>query len=495
MKINSRFVFTCIGLVAITLAAYWPACGDFDFVNFDDNDYVANSIVESPLSWGSVQEAFSSFVCGNWHPLVLLSLRLDIEMFGTGAPVHHRVNVALHAANVLLLFVAWWRMTGAVGRSAVVAALFGVHPLHVESVAWVTERKDVLSGLFWMLTLLAYAWYAARPRFRRYLVVLLAFALGLTAKGMLVTMPCVLCLLDYWPLQRLPWRQKSMPPPEAPAEGPHFPSVSLRQLLWEKLPLFLLVWLISEATLAVQQTPDLGELPLPRRLDNIFLAYVGYLVKAFWPSHLCVLYPYPKEASAWWTIALATLTLGGLTVFALRQSSRPYLLVGWLWYMGTLVPVIGLVHVGRQSMADRYTYIPLIGFSIAVVWGLAALAPSRRGKIVLAIVATAAVAGCAVSTWFQVQTWRNSETLWRHAIAVDPQLAFAHELLGMHLASNGRMDEAVREMRIAVELEPDSHECHFRLATLLRELGRIDEANAETVEGRRAWLKSAGLDK
>jgi tetratricopeptide (TPR) repeat protein len=257
--------------------------------------------------------------------------------------------------------------------------------------------------------------------------------------------------------------------------------------------LFFLVWLVSEATLAVQSTADLGALSLDRRLDNVLLSCAGYLLKALWPSHLCILYPYPKEASDWWKIALAILTLGGLTIFAARQPNRPYFLVGWLWYLGTLVPVIGLVQVGRQAMADRYTYIPLIGFSIAVVWGLAALAPSRRSKAILTAIAAAAVAACAVCTWFQAQTWRDSEALWRHAIAVDPELAFAHSCLGKHLAGKGRMDEAERELRTATELEPDSHEYHFQLATLLRERGRTAEAEAETIEGRRAWLKRSQL--
>jgi Flp pilus assembly protein TadD len=361
-------IAVCLGLAALTLGAMGHAYAN-GFVNYDDGDYVVrNAQVREGLSWAGTVWAFATTHAANWHPLTWLSLQLDAALFGSASAWgFHLTNVLLHTANVVLLFLALRRLTGAVWRSAAVAALFAVHPAHVESVAWVAERKDVLSGLFWMLTLLAYAFYAERPNWQRYLLVLAAFALGLMAKPMLVTLPCVLLLLDYWPLQRVPAACGSVPGRKR-----------LGILLVEKLPLFALTAAACLVTLYAQRqggaVNTLEQLPLRDRLLNTAAAYTGYLAELVWPAGLAPFYPHPREHLLLEQAVRAGVVLALITGVVIWAWRRRYLTVGWLWFLGTLVPVIGLVQVGGQAMADRYTYIPYIGLFIALVWLAADLA-------------------------------------------------------------------------------------------------------------------------
>ncbi len=394
-----------VALVALTLGALGHACWN-GFVNFDDDGYVVhNRHVQAGLTAPGLLWAVTTTHAANWHPLTWLSLQLDASLYGpSSAWGFHLTNLLSHAAAVVLLFLALRLMTGAAWRSAVVAALFAVHPMHVESVAWVSERKDVLSGLFAMLTLLAYAWYVRRPGWGRYLLVLAAFGLGLTAKPMLVTLPCVLLLLDYWPLDRLT-------PARSASEG----RTSLAgasgwgqggAVLLEKLPLFAMTAAACLVTVYAQQrggaVNSLEQLPLGERLMNALVAYADYLGKLVWPARLAPFYPHPRGRLLLEQAGRAGLLLVAITALVVWARRRRYLAVGWLWFLGTLVPVIGLVQVGSQGMADRYTYIPSVGPFLAVVWGVADLAAHGRATVRPA----AALAALLLGIWVPLGLWR-----------------------------------------------------------------------------------------
>ncbi|HXG09944.1 MAG TPA: tetratricopeptide repeat protein, partial [Gemmataceae bacterium] len=371
-------------------------------------------------------------------------------------------------------------MTGAVGRSAVVAALFAVHPLHVESVAWVAERKDVLSTLGGLLTLAAYARYAAWPSVGRYLVVVWTLTLGLLAKPMLVTLPCVLLLLDYWPLRRFRLAGPADGAGEGAVPAPRFVPARPGLLVAEKVPLLILVLLASLVTVHAQKQVGAvlptEPIPLPVRLGNALVSYVQYLRQTFWPQGLSIFYPHPFHELSSWPAAGSALLLGMVTVLVLRQArQRPYLVVGWFWFLGTLVPVIGLIQAGEQGRADRFTYVPHIGLFILLVWGSAELL-ARWPRPVQAALAAAVLAGCTVGTWLQVRHWRNSLTLWEHAIRVDPDNPRAHANLGSLLFDQGRVDEAVEHLERSVQLDPGVAETQFLLAALLLRQERLDEA-------------------
>jgi len=475
----------------------------FDFVTFDDPEYVtANPHVQAGLSLAGVVWAFGSSAAGSWFPLAWLSHMLDCDLFGLDAGWHHFTNVCIHALSALLWFMVLKRITGARWRSAMAAFLFALHPLHVESVAWVCERKDVLSALFCALTLWAYAGYVARPGRGRYLLTLFLFCLGLMAKPMLVTLPVVLLLLDQWPFRR-----------------------GLRIL--EKLPFFAASIAVSLVTYLVhRQAGALASfevVPLAARLENALVSYVVYIFKMLWPVNLAVFYPY-SQASLVAPAVMAAIALAAVTVIVIRVFPRwPYLAVGWLWYLVTLVPVIGLVQAGAQARADRFTYIPMIGISIAVVWGVSeALRAWPRVRLALA---AAVCAACLVLTWLQVGYWRDSVTLYRHAIDVTtdnyvarfnlasvleargrsaealaqlretvrirPYFASAHAELGQLLAQQGQPAEALGELQAAVSLKPDSAEAHFRLGSVLGTLGRATDAAAEFAEAIRLQPENA----
>jgi protein O-mannosyl-transferase len=483
MGINTERVWGpgwLIGLVfaGAVLAVYAPACGgDFGFINYDDDYYVTdNAHVQKGLTAEGLRWAFTSLYDANsWHPLTWLSLQLDSQLFGTSAAGYHRTNVLLHAVNTVLLFWLLKRLTGAVWRSAAVAALFGLHPAHVEAVAWVTARKDVLSTLFWLLTTASYAWYAERPAVGRYLLMLLLFALGLMAKPMLVTLPAVLLLLDYWPISR--W-------PADPTHTTRYRPASLRWLLVEKLPLVALV--IPAILVTLWSQPQGATIPTNvapfDRLANVLVSYLQYLRMAFWPVDLAILYPHPDAAPPVWQTVAAGLLLAGLTLgFLWAGRSRRYLAVGWLWFLGTLVPVIGLVqHIGMSgsgALADRYTYVPYIGLFIVPVWAIADICRRESPRIVAAaVLAGAALACCLVLTWRQLNTWRDSETLWRHALAVTEKNGGAHAMLGVALADKGRSGGAVEQFEESLRLDPGNPTTHVNLAVALVPLGRLDEA-------------------
>jgi tetratricopeptide (TPR) repeat protein len=469
-------VVACLLLALLTVCALGSVSGH-DFVNYDDPDYVTeNPQVQAGLTRDGVAWAFSTTRAANWHPLTWLSLELDQQLYGPQPAGFHRTNLILHVVNTLLLFLCLRRMTGLVGRSAVVAALFAVHPLHVESVAWVSERKDVLSTLFWMLTLLAYAWYVERPGWRRYLPVLAAFALGLMAKPMLVTLPCVLLLLDYWPLRRF-----DKPAPSASEGQP--PSLALgagvAKLVLEKLPLFALSAASCAMTLVAQRRAlsSFGQIPLPLRLVNALMSYAEYVGKTFYPLRLAVLYPYPSSWP-WWELIAGGLLLVAVTALALRTARRrPYILVGWLWYLGTLVPVIGLVQVGKQQMADRYTYVPLIGLFLILVWGVGdVLARRPGGKAVAAVLTALALLACVVLSWRQAGTWRDTESLWTNALVVTTANADACINVGAIRDKQGKTAEAVALYRKALEYAPDDPVAHYHLGGALARQGKEAEA-------------------
>jgi len=455
-------------ITAVTLVVYAQVHA-FDFVNVDDPLYVtANPHVQARLSIDSVVWAFTNAHSGNWQPLTWLSHMLDYQVFGLRPGGHHLVNVLLHIANALLLFEVLRRGTRrasdtALWRSAAVAALFAFHPLHVESVAWVAERKDVLSTFFWLLTMAAYLHYVGRPSARRYVMVATPFALGLMAKSMLVTLPCVLLLMDYWPLRR-------------------FENASPWKLAVEKAPLFALSAVFSVIAVIAQHLGEslmsLDAYPLRWRAANAVVSYAAYLHQTFWPRGLAVYYPHPKDTLPFVTVVAAGTLLLALTALAVYwRKRRPYVLVGWLWYLGTLAPVVGLVQIGTQGMADRYTYIPSIGLFLALVWGLAELAAWRQiPRKAAAAAACVALAALAAVTAVQVRHWRNSVTLFEHALRVTSNNHFAHNNLGFALEQLGRTDQALAHYREAVRSDPTFGNARNNLGNLLLERDAAEEA-------------------
>lgn len=477
-----------IFLVFATLSVYWQV-KDFEFVSYDDNDYItANAHVQKGLTWDSVMWVFTTGHSANWHPLTWLSHMLDIQLYGLSPGPHHITNVLFHMANTLLLFVVLRRMTGSARRSGLVAALFALHPLHVQSVAWVAERKDVLSTFFWMLTLAAYTRYAEHPGRKTYLPVLLFFMLGLMSKPMVVTLPFVLFLLDYWPLGRI--RQYELGIQElrtpisdlrVPVSSLRFPGADFRGLILEKLPLFMLSALSSWVTFLVQQdsgaVKSLEKYPFYTRAANALVSYAAYIGKMICPRNLSYFYPYPDTVPVW-QIAGAGLFIAAVFFLMIRSAKRhPYFPVGWLWYMGTLVPVIGLVQVGGQSMADRYTYIPFIGLFIIIAWGIPEFI-SRRREIVLGGFAAGILSVLMIITYFQIKHWRNSITLFEHAIEITENNAKAHSNLGYVLLEKGNLEKAASHFKLALKIKPYSTEVHNNMGIALARLGRKEAAEA-----------------
>jgi protein O-mannosyl-transferase len=509
-SIRNKLVF-CLFLGALTFTVFWGVLGN-EFINYDDPQYVTdNRHVTSGLSLENVSWAFTSGHAANWHPVTWLSHMVDVELFGVDPRGHHLVNLIFHAVNACLLFLFLHGVTGAPWRSALVAALFAVHPLHLESVAWVAERKDLLSTFLGLLTLLAYAGYARRGGAWRYAVLICCFALGLMAKPMLVTLPLVMLLLDYWPLRRFP---------DAPAESSgENPSACIRlpfsRLLLEKLPLIALSILSSCVTLYVQSKGEavhtLEVTPIPFRVANALFAYLRYLGKTVWPADLTVLYPLSHTTPVLQGVLSGiVLLLVSYAVFVPGRS-RPYLAVGWLWFLGTLVPVIGIVQVGLQSMADRYTYFPLVGIFVMGVWGAAELSGRRpQLRTPLAVAAALSLLLCSVVTWKNEGYWNNSTALFTHAIAVHPDSYYAQYMLGKALYDDGNFGEAlvhyttarqlnprfadtyinmgiiqakqgnqtgaIENFTTALSLKPGSPYVHYNLAAALQGQGRLEEA-------------------
>ena len=499
------------GLLVLAVIAVFGQTVRHDFVNFDDDDYVyENRHVNRGLTGEAVAWAITAYHSDNWHPLTWLSHMLDCQLYGLAPGGHHLTNVILHAAAAVLLLLALRRMTGALWPSAWVAAVFAIHPLRVESVAWVAERKDVLSGLCFMSTLWFYARYVERPASRgRYLLVVASFALGLTAKPMLVTLPFVLLLLDYWPLGRIsPFRggrKEGEANPPRPTGGPDSLSIWAAQrqealktplmpggtpiaelsvppvrLVVEKIPLFVLAAASCAITLAAQHDAmrRLEPLSFPWRVANAAVAYVAYLGQMVCPVGLAVLYPRPEgPPPVMHVVAAVAVLLAISTAVFMARRKCPCLVVGWLWYLGTLVPVIGLVQVGAQAMADRYTYLTQIGLYVAIAWGAMLLAgswPCRRWGF--AVISALIVAGLMVCAWQQTRYWRDSETLWTRELACTRENPLAHSNFGVALAGHGRFDEAIAHFRKALELKPDYAIAHNDLGMVLSGRRQVDEA-------------------
>jgi len=478
-----RKLLICLFLVVTTLAVYWPV-KDCEFIHYDDDLYVLNNPhIQEGFSIESIKWAFTSTHTGNWYPLTWLSLMLDLELYGLNPAGYHWSNLLLHIANTLLLFFFLSRITGAAYKSAFVAALFALHPLHVESVAWVSERKDVLSTLFWMLTIDAYVKYVERPAIIRYLLVLILFFLGLMAKSMLVTLPFVLLLMDFWPLERFPRRQ--------PDEGIIISNqiqtkstghdIFIRRLIYEKIPLIILTIPVSVVTIIAQRQAGAMQpiewLPLDMRAANALTSYVLYIWKMLIPSDLSVFYPHPGICPIW-QVVLCSLFLALISAAVLKFGKRyPYLPVGWFWYLGTLVPVIGLVQTGSQAMADRYSYIPLIGLFIVATWGSAdILKKYRYCKAILASLALAVIIVAITFTSQQLRYWQNGIALWRRNITITAPNFTSHYNLGVTLMDKGDYAEATSEFRKSLQLKPDSASAHNNLGISLYRQGEIQQA-------------------
>ena len=480
-------IIACLFLVVATLATYGDLI-NHQFISYDDNVYVTdNPPVQSGLTFSGLSWAFTTMHSGNWHPLTWLSHMLDCQLFGLNPGEHHLTNVIFHVANSLLLFLWFLCFTRSLGCSFLVAALFALHPMHVQSVAWVAERKDVLSTFFWLLTMWAYVWYAERPRLTRYVLILVCFSLGLMAKPMLVTLPFVLLLLDYWPLGRLSLKGYAA----AEASSKSGSRVANKRLVYEKLPLFVIAAFSSVVTVYAQKQAGavwtFQTLPFANRIANAMVAYASYLGKMFWPAHLAVFYPLSRHALPIWQALAAGLVLVVLSLLALRLARRhPYLLVGWLWYLCTLLPVIGLVQVGGQAMADRYTYVPFIGLFIVLVWGVADLAARWRApRFLLPVAAGVVLSALMICTWVQVGYWRDSITLYEHTLDVTRRNPVIHNNLGLDLAKQGKMDQAKAHYAEALRLDPNFALAHNNLGLALAAQDKMDEAEAHYAEALR----------
>ncbi|MFA5293408.1 MAG: tetratricopeptide repeat protein [Phycisphaerae bacterium] len=476
-KTSSKYWFVCIclAMTLVTLAVYWQMC-QYDFVNFDDYKYVGeNPHVRYGFTREGIKWAFTNFgYAGNWHPLTWLSHILDCQLYGVDPGRQHLTNLFLHIANTLLLFAVFSAMTGTLWQSAFVAALFVLHPMHVESVAWISERKDLLSTLFWLLTMWAYVRYChcvAIPATAKqtpttgvgakhyYLLTIVFFIFGLLSKPMLVTLPFVLLLLDYWPLER-------------------FGKRSVYNLILEKIPLFVLSAVSSVITVFVQKIITVDRLPFNLRIANAFISYVRYIGKMIWPCGLTFFYPYPGLKISFFYVATSAVLLLAVTVLIIRFAGKHrYIVTGWLWYLGTLFPVIGLVQVGGQAMADRYSYIPLTGLFIIIAFGLPELLgklPHR--KIVLWISSLIILSVLAVCAYFQQQYWKNTAVLCQHAIKVTKNNYLAHSCMAEYFLNQKMFDDAIMESRKSLEIKPEGPEALNVIGVILSQQGKSEEA-------------------
>ncbi|MCE5211425.1 MAG: tetratricopeptide repeat protein [Deltaproteobacteria bacterium] len=466
-KINisskEKKLIICVVLAMVTLAVYWQV-NQFDFVNIDDGVYVTeNSHLQSGLTLKGLRWAFTTTYAEFWHPLTWLSLMLDHQLFSLNAGGYHMTNLVLHILSTLLLFWLFNRMTGALWKSAFVAAFFALHPLHVESVAWVAERKDVLSAFFWMLTLCLYVYYVEKPAIKRYLLVLCGFVLALMSKPMVVTLPVIMVLLDYWPLKRFESKKGDL-------------------ILWqlkEKTPFFILSAVFSIITIYARYKPYGENLqsPLSSRLANALVSFVTYLAKTFWPADMAVFYPFTAQIQDWKIFGAFLLILVISVAIIVMWRRLPYLFVGWLWYIITIAPVIGIIKVGDFSMADRYHYLPSIGMAIMIAWGIPALLQmTGRIKKLLFPAATSFLIILMILTWHQCGYWQNSIFLFRHALQVTKDNYLAHNNLGLSLFTEGKMDESIEHYNKSIHIKPDYIFAYNNRGIIYAKLGRYQPA-------------------
>jgi predicted negative regulator of RcsB-dependent stress response len=486
MQVQRLTRLICLLIIFATVVVFHQL-PSHDFINLDDNLYVyENPQVRAGLTPENIVWSFTVFEAFNWHPLTWISHMLDCELFGLRPGLHHLTNLLFHLMNTALLLLVLRRMTGSLWRSGFVAALFALHPLHVESVAWVAERKDLLSTFFWLMSIWAYARYAERPGLHRYLPVLAFFALGLLAKPMIVTLPFVLLLLDFWPLCRIQLGQGGAD------NNLTIPRSSALRLIWEKIPLFILTAISIVVTLAAQQKgaalKSFAAFPLKTRIANALISYVSYIGKMIWPVNLAVYYPHPLALPIWQTVGAGVFltAVSFLCIWAARK--RPYLAIGWLWYLGTLVPVIGLVQVGSQALADRYTYIPLIGLFVLIGWGVPAILIGwRHRRTVLALSTAVLLLGLTLCTWVQVGYWQDSISLFQHTVKVTTDNNFAHSNLGVALARRGRFDEAITHYYEALRIKPNEAEVYNNLGNVLLAKGNVDGAIHHFGKALKIW--------
>jgi len=494
-----------IFLIVVSFIAFGRILGN-DFINFDDNVYITeNNYIKAGFTSETIKWAFSAVVSSNWHPLTLLSHALDWSLFGANAAGHHLMSLLWHIGSAILLFLFLIKTTGSLWPGAFVAALFALHPLRVESVAWVAERKDVLSMFFGMATLYAYAYYVEKPQISKYFICLILFVLSLMSKPMLVTLPFVFLLLDYWPLGR--W-QKALQPQlltvsndsglvkkrikQRGADSTKDKIVALplmnrakiiRSLLWEKLPFIFLALLSCIVTIWAQSkggaVASLDQLPLIDRMLNAIISYVQYLMKIFWPVNLAIFYPYRQFLPSGQVFGAVSIILAiSITViYAIKKA--PFLFVGWFWYLGTLVPVIGLMQVGKQSIADRYTYFPSIGIAIMLVWSVVYLLPKVKLRKVIIIPAAIILAALTFLTWQQCGYWKNSITLYNHVLQSTEDNYLAHNNLGTALSAEGENDDAIAHYREAIDINPSYVDAHYNLGVALAAQGKNEEAIAQ----------------
>lgn len=488
-------VWILLGLIALIFAIYGQTAWH-PFVNLDDEALIyGNPHVRNGLTWENILWAFTSTSGASfWHPLTWLSHMLDVELFGMNAGGHHLMSAGIHALNAMLLFLVLVRMTGSMWRSAFVAALFAVHPLHVESVAWAAERKDVLSTLFFLLSLWAYARYAERPDTWRYIGVVLFFGMSLMSKPMAVTLPFVLLLLDYWPLGRI-----ERTPHEGARGERTCAQVPWGRILWEKVPLLLMTAGSVAVTLSYEAgnpwIVSLENYPLWIRVGNAVVAYATYLWMTVWPASLAVFYPHPGRGIALWKIAAGGLFLAGATLFVVRvRRRRPYLPVGWFFFLGTLVPAIGLVQIGSQAMADRFTYVPLIGVFVAFAW-TASVSWERRGghSSLAAILAVSILLVLTLTARHQVTYWKDNQTLYEHALAVTSDNWLIQNNLGVELKRQSRYDDAIDHFLKAIRIRSDAALAYEGLAESLTAKGRFDQAKPFFLEAIRLNPANASL--
>ncbi|MGD0279842.1 MAG: tetratricopeptide repeat protein [Smithella sp.] len=438
-------------LILVTLAVFWQV-NQYAFVNIDDNIYVTeNSRTRSGITLDGFRWVFCTTYGEFWHPLTWLSLMLDDQIYGLNAGGYHLTNLVLHIMSVLLLFWFLNRCTGMIGRSAFVAAFFALHPLHVESVAWIAERKDVLSAFFWMLTICLYVYYTEKPVIKRYLPVFLCFACALMSKSIVVTLPVIMLLLDYWPLGRFQLRNAGSGPTAA-SQGK-----SLLWLLWEKTPFFVLSAVFSIITFLAQQNPATKYFALSSRIAAAPVSFVTYLGKTLWPADLAVFYPFPDQIPIWQSLGAAFLILVISVAVIIAVKRLPYLFVGWLWYAITLLPVMGFIQVGKQAMADRYAYLPLIGIGIGLAWGVPLLfrRENMRKKILFPL-GMFLIFTMSFITWKQCGYWKDSINLFNHALQVTKNNYLAHNNLGLALFAEGKTQEAITHYNKAIRIMPDN---------------------------------------